>query len=352
MAQHNPLTEFAEKIRFQLEERQVLTKPRERATPAPRVSRRVQPEQRPVRKPRRSAPVTNRTYEQRAAPPVMVRGGVELLFPTRQAGRSKARKRLDVPLGMPGVEMQLPALPAIQFDIRWVAGLLSAVLVALLVYFWNAPAYRVDAVQIIGLQRLSAYDINELLGVRGELIFNLDPSQIEQRLREAFPEFISVRASVGLPNLVTVQVAERQPLLTWKQDGRTTLVDAAGMPFPLRDGGEVQTQAIIEALSPPPSVITQDIPAGLAPFMPIEMVTGILSMSAQAPPNTPLIYDARHGLGWKDAQGWEAYFGSVQDIEMKLRIYQALVKKLKQDDLNPALISVEYVHAPYYRLER
>jgi hypothetical protein len=82
------------------------------------------------------------------------------------------------------------------------------------------------------------------------------------------------------------------------------------------------------------------------------MVSAILSMSAQAPAGTPLIYDALHGLGWKDAAGWEVYFGDIRDIEMKLRVYQALVKRLQGEGLQPALISVEYVHSPYYRLER
>jgi hypothetical protein len=86
--------------------------------------------------------------------------------------------------------------------------------------------------------------------------------------------------------------------------------------------------------------------------MPVDMVSAILSMSAQAPKDTTLVYDAKHGLGWKDPRGWDAYFGNVKEIEMKLRVYNALLEKLKKDDVQPVLISLEYVHAPYYRLEK
>jgi hypothetical protein len=90
----------------------------------------------------------------------------------------------------------------------------------------------------------------------------------------------------------------------------------------------------------------------LEQFMPIEMVSAILSMSAQAPKNTPITYDPQRGLGWKDAQGWEVYFGDMSNMDMKLRLYKALLSKLDDEDTMPALISVEHVHLPYYRLER
>ncbi len=71
------------------------------------------------------------------------------------------------------------------------------------------------------------------------------------------------------------------------------------------------------------------------------------------PADTLLVYDSVHGLGWNDPKGWEVYFGSEdQDMEMKLAVYQALVDRLENEGIQPAMISVEYVHAPYYRMER
>jgi hypothetical protein len=76
-------------------------------------------------------------------------------------------------------------------------------------------------------------------------------------------------------------------------------------------------------------------------------------MNEAKPDKTPLIYSEEHGLGWKDSRGWQVYFGKNTDgIETKLNVYRAIVKRLKKDGTHPSIISVENVHAPYYRVER
>ncbi len=72
------------------------------------------------------------------------------------------------------------------------------------------------------------------------------------------------------------------------------------------------------------------------------------------PEGTVLVFDSEHGLGWNDPNGgWDVFFGNEdEDMDMKLAVYQALVERLKTEGIQPALISVEYVHAPYYRMER
>jgi hypothetical protein len=37
---------------------------------------------------------------------------------------------------------------------------------------------------------------------------------------------------------------------------------------------------------------------------------------------------------------------------MKLLVYKAFVKKIKDEGITPAFINLEHVHAPYYRMER
>ena len=74
---------------------------------------------------------------------------------------------------------------------------------------------------------------------------------------------------------------------------------------------------------------------------------------SKMPADTVLVYDSEHGLGWNDPNGWEVFFGDEdQEMDMKLLVYQALVEHLQSEGIQPAMISVEYVHAPYYRMER
>jgi len=318
-------------------------------------SRRDQNIDRRLREKVREAKARGNAYETNRIPPVMVRGGLAgAPLPLRKSSKSKARRRFDVSLGIPGAEIRLPSLPQVSIDLRVFSGVLVAALAFLLYHLWNSPSFRVEEASITGLQRLNRGDVNAVLDIEGEPIFAIDPQAIAQKAREAFPEFSSVSVEVGLPRAVEVTVQERQPILTWKQDGRTVLVDASGVAFPQRDMAGNSPALVVEAVSSPPlPMVEGDLSAASSvQFMPVEMVSGILSMSAQAPKDTPLVYDSKHGLGWRDSRGWDVYFGDVRDIDMKLRIYQSIIKKLKKDDLKPVLVSVEYAHAPYYRLER
>jgi hypothetical protein len=40
------------------------------------------------------------------------------------------------------------------------------------------------------------------------------------------------------------------------------------------------------------------------------------------------------------------------DVAIKQKVYQTLVQHLLSQDIYPTMISVENVHAPYYRMER
>ena len=289
----------------------------------------------------------------RPLPPVMVRGGsLGIPLPTRKRKKQKVRRRYDLTLNVPGAEMRLPAVPQISIGIRLISGMLVVVLAMLLYHLWSSPIYHVEGAEIVGLQRLTSLDVNSVMDLAGELIFAVDAEGIQQRLQEAFPEFSSVTVSVGLPRDVSVTVEERLPILTWRQDGRTVLVDANGIAFPLRDQAQSGPALVVDAFDSPPPIELDQAENGLEHFLPVEMVSAILSMSGHAPENSSLVYDPDHGLGWRDSQGWEVYFGDVSDIGIKLRIYEALVDKFAAEGLNPVLVSVEHMHSPYYRMER
>jgi hypothetical protein len=75
-------------------------------------------------------------------------------------------------------------------------------------------------------------------------------------------------------------------------------------------------------------------------------------LKSQMPENSSLVYSKLNGLGWNDPRGWQVYFGlSFNDMPEKLAMYQSIVDQLTQNNIKPSLISVENIHAPYYRLE-
>jgi cell division protein FtsQ len=322
-------------------------------------------------------PLKNRrVYDARteAEPPVMVRGGMGGMAFGRvaQSHLQKSRtprRRIDLPLRVPGAEVRLPAIPLVHLGWRAVSLLMVLLMSASLVLMWKAPIFMVGNAEASGLKRLTVSDLNAVMGTYGKSVFTLNPGSLREALRQAFPEFSKVSVRVNLPSRVKVVVTERQPVISWTQDGVESWVDAQGVSFPPRGAPKnplVQVEGYGTPASDTTAGITDDKNGVTSAILPSqnpskpalqlshELVSAILALGAKMPAETVLVYDSQRGLGWNDPiGGWDVFFGNEdQDMDMKLAIYQALVERLNSEGIKPALISVEYVHAPYYRMQR
>jgi hypothetical protein len=213
---------------------------------------------------------------------------------------------------------------------------------------------------------LNSEIVNRQLNLYNKPIFTIDPQQLERDLQIAFQNLLEdVTVQVDLPASVIVTVQERQPVIAWEQDGKTFWVDAQGIAFDPVVENEALVYVLASAAPPAPYVALEDVEdsetsgnpleAILAPevLMKPEMVNAILILQEHTSEGLPLIYDAQHGLGFHHPNlGWDVYFGmDVSNIEEKLNVYKAIKTQMKQDGISPVMISVEHIHAPYYRLE-
>jgi hypothetical protein len=308
-----------------------------------------------------------------AAPPVMVRGGMGGMAFGRVATsrfnkQRPPKRRIDLPLNITGAELRLPSLPFVHLGWRVVSFLMVLMMTACLFLIWKAPVFQVNVIEAEGLQRLTVGDLNTVIRTVGKSIFTINPKVLDETLHQAFPEFSKIMIRINLPANVKVVVTEREPVIAWVQDGSETWVDTEGVSFPAR-GIPSKTLVKVEGYGTPPSIVPAASPETLSsqpgevtsttvtanPTLELspDLVSAILALGAKMPADTLLVYDSAHGLGWNDPNGWEVFFGSEdQDMDMKLTVYQALVDRLQSEGIQPALISVEYVHAPYYRMER
>jgi cell division protein FtsQ len=179
---------------------------------------------------------------------------------------------------------------------------------------------------------------------------------------EAFPDLADVQVQVGLPASVRIVLIERQPVIAWVRGEDITWVDADGVVFPKR--GEADVDLLwVKADSLPTLTSQQQVeinPAfeilGLGgPIQQIDprLVDVLFKMSEFRPPESgEMVFDDQRGFGWTDPRGWQVYFGTrLDDIDQKLVVYDAIVERMVRDGIQPALISVEFLHAPYYRME-
>ena len=309
------------------------------------------------------ATVDTRKYEA-VIPPVTTRGGFGTPVVRRTA--TQPRRTVSLSLGRSGVEMLLPSLPIVRPGWRLLSAAMSIVLGYLLIYALTAPIFKIDSVTIEGLKRVNGDDVNAVLDLRGSLIFSVDPELISDGVKKAFPELTDVSLSVALPAVVTIRAAEREPIMVWQWGDRRMWVDETGMIFPIRGETDAKLFTVISESLPP---LVRDInpkkditaepeplvlkPEGSGQRMVPDVLAAALKLSSVIPEGTPLIYDHVRGLGWLDPAGWDVYLGrSVDDLDQKMLMYQAIVDHLSKQGITPAVISVAQVDAPYYRMER
>lgn len=289
-------------------------------------------------------------------PPVLIRGtaGTAAISHSNKKSRN-ARRRFDIALNGQGAEIRLPAIPSLRFGWRLLSLLTVAVLSLMIYFLWSSPLFSVDDIEVSGLVRLSDEQINAVVDIVGKSIIFVDAEQVRQQLETAFPELENISVKTEVPNKVMVNLVERQPVLAWQENGQTYWIDEFGIAY--LPHGDNQPSIIVQGndlLTQPGETAelqqeeqTQDL------RIPIELVNSILVLQENIPENSPITYDNQHGIGWFDPRGWQVYFGNDgEDMKLKWNVYWKTFKRLKQAGIMPALISVEHLHAPYYRLER
>jgi cell division protein FtsQ len=324
-------------------------------------------ERRNRRTERRSAkPVVGKPAGRRAAvrsqvpPPVMARGTLQdMAVPQRK--RAQPRHRYDFTLSMPGAEVRLPSMPVVRLSWRVASAALFLLMAASLYLLLSNPAFQVDVLEVDGLQRVTLEDINSAYDISGEPIIKVDPEEVRQALQAEFPEFSSIEVNVFLPAKVKLEVLERTPVIVWVQNGQEQWIDGEGIAFPPRgDAGELiridasgLPQSVPAEKASPAETVSGDTAAQQDLFLQPELVATIQSLGAYVPEGVMILFSPEHGFGWEDPNGWQVYFGkNLEDIDQKLRVFQALQENLLSQGIQPSLISVEYLHTPYYRTER
>lgn len=294
----------------------------------------------------------------RSAPPVTTRARQENGRSTRRSARSgsgtsrSARRRFQIALlpVAPDAEIRGISIARPRLGSRLLSFFAVALLGTALYFAFNLPQLQVTQAQVTGNKMLTPLEINTSLNIAGKPVFLLIPSELEKRLRVSYPELLSAKVEITLPNTVSVQVTERKPVIRWQQGDGYTWISEDGIAF--RPHGDDAGLISVVALSAPPieGLVSPD-ELTPAPFISSEMVQALKGLTGHVPSGVPILYDASSGFGWNDPRGWRVYFGtSARDAELKVHVYESMVTSLTQRGIQPALINVTYPAAPYYRM--
>jgi len=300
----------------------------------------------------------------RSMPPVYSRTG--FVYPTTTSTskkvRARERRKYNVSLDTAGAEVKLPALPVVSVGWRVLSGALTLGLLFALYWLWSSPMFIVEEVALSGIARVDEGDLLARADVLGKPVFTIDPKTLQANLADSIRALDEITVSVSYPAGVTIEAVERQPVIVWEQAGVTSWwVDANGVRFaPL---GSSDGLVYVEAKAPPPTIYVpqQTTAADLEDpsskkveeqLLRPEMVSGILFLAGYLPDGAQLMYNEKHGIGWEDPEhGWQVFFGKELDqMPVRIAMYQAVVEDLIERNRIPVLISIEQVKAPYYRM--
>jgi hypothetical protein len=269
---------------------------------------------------------------------------------TRKTGsRNTNHKEFDFVLSLGNTAVRAPVLSLPRWGSRWVSAGLTLILGFLLYTMGTANTFKVGQAEVTGNKRLSASEIGSMTGLIGQPIYKVIPSQIEMNLRGAFPDLAGVSVKIGFPNHIRVTVIERTPVLAWYQNDVPIWVDPDGIAF--APHGDLPGLVKISSTGNPPGLAVDPLTGkNEQPFIAPDMVQAILTLRPQVPGDAPMIYDPKYGIGWQDARGWSVYFGySSKAIDIKKNVYQAILESFSQKSIQPTLISVAYLGAPFYK---
>jgi len=286
-------------------------------------------------------------------------------YTSTQYNRSAAtrnRSRVYMPTGTPGSEVRLPALPQLHLSWRLLSGLIAVGMLVLLFMMGTSTVFAVDQVNLSGGIRVPAEEISQKIDLQGESIISVIPSDVENQILEAFPDIKSAEVKVKMPAGIEIVIQERIPALLWLKDEEIVYwIDQDGYSFTVR--GEATLPIRVYANSEPPHPLGWVEPAlqlgvsaaendKILPLVDPAFVNTVQKLNGIKPAESPMLYDKEKGLGWLDPHGWQVYFGDDdENIDMKLLEYAKIVETILDRNLQPILISMEFLHAPYYRLE-
>jgi len=191
------------------------------------------------------------------------------------------------------------------------------------------PHFRVEQVEVSGVELLSANMVAAEVDVAGQSLFTVQAAAQARRLAERFPAIAQATVRCTLPNRVTVQVREHPVALVWESGGRYWWIG---------EGGRV----LGETNDPQGRTVLHDL-KGLAPE-PQDYVLGVpwdyAHAVAQALPQIrEMDYALEEGLmaSWGEAR-WPVLLGYEGDARFRAAVLQAL-----EPQVTARHIAVDYV---------
>ncbi len=253
---------------------------------------------------------------------------------------------------LPGASRRRPARSKRE---RWIRRLLIAVPLLLAVVFGlhtllTISYFEVHHVTVEGTRNGQIIAAIERLHLEGVNIFLADTSADAGRIK-ALPPVADASVTRNLPDTLLVHVVERQPVLIWQAGARLYSVDAGGTiiaQVQQTDGLPVVSDEHRSDQHGKPFA-----PGGKIDPKTIQMARQLLEQlpTASGITNFTLRDTLAYGMVLISQDGWQARFGGPDNLDTKITELTAILRLVRQQGQQLALVDLRFGFYPYYRLK-
>jgi hypothetical protein len=235
---------------------------------------------------------------------------------------------------------------------RWFSGALVVALLIVL-FLFTRDIFFISEIYVGGTHYLTPPEIFQRSGVANMHVFWVDPDEIVARLKDD-PAIADASVEVTWPpNMVQINIQEREPALIWEQAGQRVWVDVTGHVMYMRQELPDLPRVVVEKPSNsvhPGACSLQGMSEVLGPGSCIDadIVAGALQFKALYPNVQVMVYDPAKGLGFHEGDGYVLWFGNGADITTKMAVYQAIAKKEVAAGQHLIEVDVTNPDAPVY----
>jgi len=223
---------------------------------------------------------------------------------------------------------------------RLVSLAMIAVLVGVLIMFFSVDAFYIRSVSVSELNYLTKEEVFAFTDIANMHVFWVNREQVRDNLLRS-PSIADADVLITWPpDMIRITIEEREPQLVWEQGGTAVWVDLQGRVMAQREDQADLVRVIAESGSFGDSF---DIEGQLSP----DVVNGALQMQDLLQVNI-LRYHETKGLGIKNTNGWDVWFGIGTQMPEKVLIYNSILVSLQARGIQPGEVNIVNPDAPFY----
>lgn len=264
------------------------------------------------------------------------------------ADRSRTRRgkvRRAPQAESPTPPRRVRAIPWRSVALRLPALAILFALIGVCVYASVDARFFVYEAQINGANHLEAGAIYQASGVHEQNIFWIDPHSVAERVIQ-LEGIKAVDVRCELPAIVSIEVAEREPVVMWRATSQQEdlWLDDEGVVLPYH--GDVQSPEMVFVVD----YGERNLKEGDR-IDPEGIVQSVLQLAATVPGVRVFSYMPGQGLSFtQGVEGgeWPVYVGTSADLPRKIQVLQALTEYLQANNIRPRYIDVRWADHPVY----